>query len=104
MTPEDLLEMLMSIVEEDAIIARLYRLFYIIRGYPLDVIKSIVLTGMEEHYFDVETIDGQAVNYRDIIWEEDNNQQELIVSSDKLSSLLFTSPPMIPAEFQTFLK
>lgn len=67
MMPEELLELLISIAEEDAINARLYRLFNVNKGYDSDVVRSIVLAGINEHYFGEEAIDGQVVSYKDII-------------------------------------
>ena len=77
MKKENLVEFLSSIIEEDAIISRLYNLFHIKYGYEIQELDGLVQYGISNSNFIIE-------------------QSDFI-------KLLFSENPEIPKDFVQFL-
>ena len=104
MRKENLVEFLSSIIEEDAIISRLYNLFHIRYGYEIQELDNLVQHGVKNNNFIIENIDSSDVTYNKVEWSEDNNFQEIvIIENSDFVRQLFSETPEIPKDFVQFL-
>ena len=104
MKKENLVEFLSSIIEEDAIISRLYNLFHIKYGYEIQELDGLVQYGIRNSNFIIENIDNSDVTYDKVEWREDNNFQEVVIIEQcDFIKLLFSENPEIPKDFVQFL-
>ena len=104
MRKENLVEFLSSIIEEDAIISRLYNLFHIRYGYEIQELDNLVQHGVKNNNFIIENIDSSDVTYNKVEWSEDNNFQEIvIIENSDFVRQLFSETPEIPKVFVQFL-
>ena len=104
MKKENLVELLSSIIEEDAIISRLYNLFHIKYGYKIQELDDLVQYGVFNNNFIIENIDNSDATYDKVEWREDNNFQEIvIIEQSDFIKLLFSENPEIPKDFVQFL-
>lgn len=103
MIEEDLLELLISILEEDAIISRLYNYFHIHKQYEIAVLNEIIDYGIEKQIFEIENVEDDNHSYFTVDWSSDNTYQEIILSnSEQYIPILFSDNPTLPEEFEKF--
>lgn len=103
---KDLIELLSSTIEEDAIISRIYNLFHITCGYTIKELNAIIEFGRNEGIFKIENVSNPSQQYNDVEWNADNVEQEILVTNDskeQLISVLFSSEPRIPNLFKQFI-
>ena len=104
MKKEDLIEFLLSTIEEDAIISRIYNLFHVEKGYSIEELNLLAQYGIDNSYFIlIDVLKGVRL-YTEIDWKLDNITQEIIMKNmDKFKPYLFTRNPCVPKEFIHFL-
>ena len=104
MKEEDLIELLTSILEEDAIVSRLYTYFYKHLNYPLELLVSIINFGLEEGFFQVVDTESNDTIIESINWQADNIEQEILMCDEnQFMNNLFNNKPSVPEEFQQFI-
>lgn len=107
MKENDLLELLQSILEEDAIISRIYSYFVVYKNYTEDTLKTIVSYGVNKNIIEViQTLDDSIIDHFSIDWKEENTFQELIFKEEYYAyyqTILFSEEPKIPSEFVQFI-
>lgn len=104
MKEKDLVELLRSTIESDAIISRLFNLFHIKYKYSIDELNSIIEYGVTNGYLTIEDVNDGSVNYRKIDWKIDNTFQEvLMVKKDVDIKNLFSEKGIVPDAFCKFI-
>ena len=104
MKEEDLIELLTSILEEDANVSRLYTNFYKHLNYPLELLVSIINFGLEEGFFQVVDTESNDTIIESINWQADNIEQEILMCDEnQFMNNLFNNKPSVPEEFQQFI-
>lgn len=104
MNEDDLKELLLSIAEEDAIIAQLYTFFIIGKGYSIDILEQIIGHGISIGWFEIVSVNCNDKLYTNIDWKIDNVFQEVLFSNiDIAIRYLFCSSDEIPATFKQFI-
>ena len=78
MTFEDLRELLLSIVEEDAIISTLFSFFIKNKGYSTQILEEIIFYGVTIGWFEIVNVENNDILYTDIEWRIDNDFQEIV--------------------------
>ena len=78
MTFEDLRELLLSIVEEDAIISTLFSIFIKNKGYSTQILEEIIFYGVTIGWFEIVNVENNDILYTDIEWRIDNDFQEIV--------------------------
>ena len=78
MTVEDLRELLLSIVEEDAIISTLFSFFIKNKGYSTQILEEIIFYGVTIGWFEIVNVENNDILYTDIEWRIDNDFQEIV--------------------------
>lgn len=82
MKEKDLVEFLSSTIEEDAIISRVYNLFHITRGYPIEELNIIVEHGKINGIFKIKSVKNANKKYSIVDWSPNNIEQEIIISDE----------------------
>ncbi|MGC6767122.1 hypothetical protein [Enterococcus sp. LJL51] len=104
MKQEDLIEFLSSVIEEDAIIARIYKLFHSEYNYELSFLEGLVKFGVENNYFSIEDVTNPEVVYSAVDWRSDNVYQEILLGEDThILDNFFSKDRHIPKEFKKFV-
>lgn len=104
MKEKDLIELLRSTIECDAIVSRLFNLYHIEYKYALQELNTITDYGIQEGYFIVENVDDENIKYDSIDWSANNTYQEvLMVNSDNLIKDLFSGNGVVPNKFYQFI-
>ncbi|MBP2620092.1 hypothetical protein ACVRXQ_12180 [Streptococcus panodentis] len=105
MKTEDLIELLQSILEEDAIISRLFTYFHLHKEYEISDLNKIIEIGITEKVFLIINVTDESIEYKRIEWSESNTYQEVIFSNpqDYIPSL-FSNPVQIPDLFLKCVK
>ena len=75
---EDLRELLLSIVEEDAIISTLFLFFIKNKGYSPQILEEIIFYGVVIGWFEIVNVENNDILYTDIEWRIDNDFQEIV--------------------------
>ena len=78
MTFEDLRELLLSIVEEDAIISTLFSFFIKNKGYSTQILEEIIFYGVTIGWFEIVNVENNDILYTDIERRIDNDFQEIV--------------------------
>jgi hypothetical protein len=103
MKKKDLIELLSSIVEEDAIISRIYNLFHEKLHYDIQEIERILQYGILQNIFVISDVNNPEKHYDSIIWERANIYQEITLIDDKeFIHYLFKEKPELPLGFSRF--
>ena len=101
----DLIELLRSTIEGDALVSRLYNLFHLHYGYSINELNTIIKLGTEKGYFSIENVCSSEKKYNDIEWVEDNIYQEIVMNDEgRFIASLFSEEAHIPEEFVQFLE
>lgn len=104
MKEKDLIELLRSTIESDAIVSRLFNLYHIEYKYALLELNTIIDYGIQEGYFIVENVDDENIKYESIDWSADNTYQEvLMVNRDNIIKDLFSGNGVVPNKFYRFI-
>lgn len=104
MKNEDLIELLRSTIESDAIISTLYAVFHLNRGYSLELLDKIIQYGVDEGILIIGNINDYDKRYNKIDWSQDNSIQEVFMpNSQNYIKVLFSCEPSIPKEFKQFV-
>lgn len=104
MTFEDLRELLLSIVEEDAIISTLFSFFIKNKGYSTQILEEIVFYGVTIGWFEIVNVENNDILYTDIEWRIDNVFQEIVFCDNDFGvKTLFTQEGGIPELFKKFI-
>ena len=80
MTIEDLRELLLSIVEEDAIISTLFSFFIRNKGYSTQILEEIIFYGVAIGWFEIVNVENDNITYTNIEWRINNGFQEVFFS------------------------
>lgn len=102
MKKTDLIELLSSIIEEDAIISRVYNLFHSSYDYSLHELDEIIYYGIQNNYFSLENVDDDSVKYETIDWRTDNTYQEIVMIDNERFVLDLFDKKEVPKEFLQF--
>ena len=104
MTIEDLRELLLSIVEEDAIISTLFSLYIKNKGYSTQILEDIIFYGVAIGWFEIVNVENDNISYTNIEWRIDNGFQEVVFcDNDFAVKTLFTQEGGIPELFRKFI-
>lgn len=104
MNEEDLKELLLSIAEEDAIIAQLYNFFILEKGYSIDILEQIIEYGISIGWFEIVNVNCTDKLETSIDWQTNNIFQEVLFSDMTIAiSQLFQSSSEIPTTFRKFV-
>lgn len=104
MTFEDLRELLLSIVEEDAIISTLFSFFIKNKGYSPQILEEIIFYGVTIGWFEIINVENNDILYTDIEWRMGNVFQEIIFcDNDFAVKTLLTQEGGIPELFKKFI-
>jgi hypothetical protein len=104
MTFEDLRELLLSIVEEDAIISTLSSFFIKNKGYSPQILEEIIFYGVTIGWFEIVSVENNDILYTDIEWRMDNVFQEVVFCDNNFAvKTLFTQVSGIPELFRKFI-
>lgn len=104
MTFEDLRELLLSIVEEDAIISTLFSFFIKNKGYSPQILEEIIFYGVTIGWFEIVNVENNDILYTDIEWRIDNVFQEVVFyDNDFAVKTLFIQAGGIPELFKKFI-
>ena len=104
MTFEDLRELLLSIVEEDAIISTLFSFFIKNKGYSPQILEEIIFYGVTIGWFEIINVENDNIPYTDIEWRIDNVFQEVVFyDNDFAVKTLFIQAGGIPELFKKFI-
>ncbi|MEG0314543.1 MAG: hypothetical protein RR646_04715 [Erysipelotrichaceae bacterium] len=104
MKEKDIIELLRSTIESDAMVSRLFNLYHIKYKYALQELNTIIEYGIQEGYFIVENVDDENIKYDSIDWSANNTYQEvLMVNSDNLIKDLFSGKGVVPNKFYQFI-
>ena len=104
MTFDDLRELLLSIVEEDAIISTLFSFFIKNKGYSPQILEEIIFYGVTIGWFEIANIENDNIFYTEIEWRIDNDFQEVVFcDNDFAVKTLFTQEGGIPELFRKFI-
>ena len=104
MTFEDLRELLLSIVEEDAIISTLFSFFIKSKGYSPQILEEIIFYGVTIGWFEIVNVENNDILYTDFEWRIDNVFQEIVFcDNDFAVKTLFTQDDGIPELFSKFI-
>ncbi|BDR59371.1 hypothetical protein [Xylocopilactobacillus apicola] len=105
MKKEDLIELLSSIIEEDAVISRIYNLFHVYYKYEIKLLDEIVKYGIQNGFFDVEAPGDSDKLFTEIKWSQNNISQEIILNGhEEVIKMVFAKKPKIPKLFTCFLR
>ena len=101
---EDLRELLLSIVEEDAIISTLFSFFIKNKGYSPQILEEIIFYGVTIGWFEIVNVENNDILYTDIEWRRDNVFQEIVFcDNDFAVKTLFIQAGGIPELFKKFI-
>ena len=104
MTFDDLRELLLSIVEEDAIISTLFSFFIKNKGYSPQILEEIIFYGVTIGWFEIVSVENNDILYTDIEWRMDNVFQEVVFCDNNFAvKTLFTQVSGIPELFRKFI-
>ena len=104
MTIEDLRELLLSIVKEDAIISTLFSLYIKNKGYSTQILEDIIFYGVKIGWFEIVNLENDNISYTNIEWRIDNGFQEVVFcDNDFAVKTLFTQEGGIPELFRKFI-
>lgn len=104
MKEKDLIELLRSTIESDAIVSRLFNLYHIKYKYTLEKLNKIIDYGVQNNYFIIENVNDGSINYTEIDWKADNTYQEvLMINKDSNIKQLFSGKGSVPNEFCQFI-
>lgn len=104
MTFEDLRELILSIVEEDAIISTLFSFFIKNKGYSSQILEEIIFYGVTIGWFEIVSVENNDILYTDIEWRIDNVFQEIVFCDNDFGvKTLFTQEGEIPELFKKFI-
>ena len=104
MKKQDLIELLRSTIEGDAIISRLFNLFHLKYNYPIENLDCLIKYGVEKGCFSIERVDDSEEKYNEVDWREDNNYQEIVMNNEEqYITCLFASEARIPERFIQFV-
>ncbi|MDO4774459.1 MAG: hypothetical protein Q4A10_01510 [Aerococcaceae bacterium] len=104
MRQEDLLELFRSIVEEDAIIARLYRHFHLEKHYALKELDTIIQRGVTLGELQITHTSDANQLFTNIDWALDNSYQEILATNqDQYVKLIFGKVPALPEFAKIFV-
>ena len=104
MKKQDLIELLRSTIEEDALVSRLFNLFHLHYGYSINELDAIIEFGTKNGYFSIENVVSAEKKYNEIEWAADNNYQEIIMNNEeRFTACLFSKEDCVPEEFAQFL-
>ena len=104
MTFEDLRELLLSIVEEDAIISTLSSFFIKNKGYSPQILEEIIFYGVTIGWFEIVNVENNDILYTDIEWRIDNVFQEIVFcDNDFAVKTLLTQAGGILELFKKFI-
>lgn len=100
----DLIELLRSTIESDAIVTRLFNLYHIEYKYTLEKLNKIINYGVQNNYFTIKNVNDESINYTEIDWKADNTYQEvLMINKDSNIKQLFSGEGNVPDEFRQFI-
>lgn len=104
MKEKDLIELLRSTIESDAIVSRLFNLYHIEYKYTLEKLNKIIDYGVQNNYFTIENVNDGSIKYTEIDWKADNTYQEiLMINKDSNIKQLFSGKGSVPDEFCQFI-
>ena len=90
----DLIELLQSFLEEDAIVSRIFSYFCLKKNYNIALLNVIIINSSDEQ-----------IEYDRIEWKKDNTYQEVVFRNpEKYVPVLFSEAILIPEPFSQFLK
>ncbi|ASM36863.1 hypothetical protein [Campylobacter sputorum] len=104
MKKEHLTEFLLSTIEEDAMIDRLFYLFHDKWKYSLEELDEIINFGIENGDLLIADMKNYDKYYDKVDWNINNPYQEIImVDIYKYMPLLFSKNPVVPKEYEKFI-
>ena len=103
MKKNDLIELIQSILEEDAIINRLFHLFHLNKGYKISTLEEIISIGVKQGILLVLNTTDENTKYHHVDWSYNNNYQELIFANPEIYiPMVFSNDIRLPEIFLPF--
>ena len=97
----DLIELLQSFLEEDAIVSRIFSYFCLKKNYNIALLNDIISIGLRENILIIINYSDEQIEYDRI----DNTYQEVVFRNpEKYVPVLFSEAILIPEPFSQFLK
>lgn len=104
MKEKDLIELLRSTIEGDAIVSRLFKLYHIEYKYTLQELDEVINYGVQNGYLIIENVNDEMTRYTKIDWRADNTYQEiLMVNKENNIKDLFSEKGTVPNDFCQFI-
>ena len=101
----DLIELLQSFLEEDAIVSRIFSYFCLKKNYNIALLNDIISIGLRETILIIINSSDEQIEYDRIEWKKDNTYQEVVFRNpEKYVPVLFSEAILIPEPFSQFLK
>jgi len=104
----DLIELLQSFLEEDAIVSRIFSYFCLKKNYNIALLNDIISIGLRENILIIINSSDEQIEYDRIEWKKDNTYQEVVFRNPEkyvLNEKEFARIVLLPqGEFAAFLR